>query len=156
MLNYNHENVNRLLDNFKTFWSSDELDEQYVQETSDILFLNKIIVTAFRNGGILHLLSFYLTPLFLETREMPLPGWLPEQTPFSVYMIFYLLQILLLFVLFAIVVGFDALYATFCSEVAVQYKILCYHLERIGNEGDLEALKKKTNECIQHHQLLNS
>lgn len=101
---------------------------------------------------------FMILSVLFGTSRLPLGIWTLEG-----YDVFYnavvIIQVPLVVFVGFVTSCFDCLYFAFCTEIIIQFKILCYHLEHLtASDNDLKEMEtnhyKKMSLCIRQHDFL--
>ncbi|KAF2887072.1 hypothetical protein ILUMI_19101, partial [Ignelater luminosus] len=154
---YREEDFKELIKEMKDLWNPNECDESTKAEINSVynivLRLQRFSISVSLTAAAVALVS----PLF--GKPLPAGVWTFEGHNVLYYFMFVVSGLYVVFAGFCCT-SFDCIYAGFCAEIIVQFKILCYRLKHLaaddGNiqENELNYSVKMRKYINQHKRLL--
>lgn len=151
----NNKQYLSLMDAQKNFWQIEtHSDQKLTRELKQFSLIFKWCCLIFVFLGGFGCFSFAVGP-FLNNNDnqLPLICWIPNDNATPYYQIIYILQFYVLFMATTIVGGFDTYYVSITLRYIIQFKLLRYEMEKLGERDDKETEMQIKN-CVNYHNFL--
>ncbi|KAF2886695.1 hypothetical protein ILUMI_19478 [Ignelater luminosus] len=155
-LTYCEEDFKKLINKMRQFWNPNECNESTVTEINSVYNIVLRVQKLSLSISISAVFFAIISPLF--GKSLPSGAWAFEEHYVLYYVMLTMSELITIFSgLFCCF--FDCMYAAFCAEIIVQFKILCYHIEHLAaDDGNLQEkelnFSNKMKKYVDQHRFL--
>ncbi|GJQ87649.1 hypothetical protein Trydic_g17472 [Trypoxylus dichotomus] len=148
---YYKNDIEKLLDDMKSFWNAEEFDAKFCFEVK-VLYKNiKFAQVYYLATGLSCIAMYFLKPVINENNRFLFQCWTFTHS-FELETLVLACQYYFWIVLFPVVFGYDSLYFSYCVHVIIQLRLL--NRKFVVMTGNVTI--NEIGECIRHHQLILS
>jgi hypothetical protein len=149
-----------MIEEYSQFWTYDLFGTSAKYSCEKNMALSLSAIKLFLIGGAVSSVVHFTAPFYIEEYSLPHACWIPGNS-FAARISLYTLETIFYIEIVVIVVAFDGFYLLMCSNLKIQFALLCKAVRSIqlgtnNNKVHEEVCWKNLKEFCEYHVFLLS